>query len=351
MTTYRDLFDKFSNGHNRLLAAMGQEAFQNQVLAKFPLTLSDEDVRSLAVQFGWQEEWNQTRMSKRAKAKAAIALSSDVGQMLSGHLSQVTGQVPPQVPQQSRPGQVHQMVPPVQMPPPVLQPPPPPAHRLQVPQQPQMVTLQQQHPVPVHHQQVPQRVHMQQQVRQQPPVQVQVLPPGTPAAKAAAPIPASFSKSAPTTPRHYSRNLDGQFMAVSGAAGRHSDDGAAMPSPSDGGAAVSGASDGAQDFLPNLMALMDASPAPPESVDDEVGSGADQNEPAALCCICHDVLIAPGVEVEALGCGHVFHSECLSQCRNVGGFSNHWCPFKCHDSTTDPALRNVAPEDDSWEII
>ena len=88
MTTYRDLFDKFSNGHNRLLAAMGQEAFQNQELAKFPLTLSDEDVRNLAAQFGWQEEWNQTKMSKRAKAKAAIALSSDVGQMLSGHLSQ-----------------------------------------------------------------------------------------------------------------------------------------------------------------------------------------------------------------------------------------------------------------------
>ena len=347
MTTYRDLFDKFSNGHNRLLAAMGQQAFQNQVLAKFPLTLSDEDVRNLAVQFGWQEEGNQTKMSKRAKAKAAIAPSSDVGQMLSGHLSQVTGQVPPQVPQQSRPGQVHQMVPPVQMPPPVLQPPPPPAHRLQVPQQPQQMTLQQQHPV--HHQQVPQRVHMQQQVRQQPPVQV--LPPGTPAAKAAAhPIPVSFSKSAPTTPRN-PRNLDGQFLAVSGAAG-HSD-GAAMPRPSDG-AAVSGPSDdGAQDFIPSLMALMDASPTPPESVlgDEVEGSGADENEHAALCCICHDVLIAPGVEVEALGCGHVFHCECLSQCSNVGGFSNHWCPFKCHESTTDPALRNVAPEDDSWKII
>ena len=89
MTTYRDLFDKFSNGHNRLLSAMGQEAFQSQVLGKFPLTLTDDDVRGLALQFGWQDEWNQARMSKRAKAKASQVLSHDVGQMLSGALGSI----------------------------------------------------------------------------------------------------------------------------------------------------------------------------------------------------------------------------------------------------------------------
>lgn len=330
-----------------MLAAMGQEAFQNQVLAKFPLTLSDEDVRNIAAQFGWQEEWNQTKMSKRAKAKAAIAMSSDVGQMLSGHLNQATGQVPPQVPQQSQqPRQVHQMVPPVQMPPPVLQPPPPaPAHRLQVQQQPQQI-VQQQHPV--RHHQVPQRVQMQ--VRQQQPRVQEVLPqtpvPQTPA-PAAHPIPASFSKSAPTTPRN-PRNLDGQFLAATESGATADPDGSAVPSSGAAFAEAASIPSGAEDFLPSLMALMDGSPNPPDSVQaDEVEGSGD--EPAALCCICHDVLITPGMEVEALGCGHVFHSECLSQCRNVGGFSNQWCPFKCHESTT--SQRHFAPEDDTWEII
>ena len=120
---------------------MGQEAFQSQVLGKFPLTLTDDDVRGLALQFGWQEEWNQPRMSKRAKAKASQVLSHDVGQMLSGHLAQLpqVSQVPQA--QQGQPAQSRQ--PPVVMPRdpvrPQMPPPRPAQHQFVQQQQPLMM--------------------------------------------------------------------------------------------------------------------------------------------------------------------------------------------------------------------
>ena len=109
--------------------------FRVKCLANFPLTLTDDDVRGLALQFGWQDEWNQARMSKRAKAKASQVLSHDVGQMLSGHLAQLpqVGQVPQvsQVPQaqQGQPAQSRQ--PPVVMPRDPVRPQMPPPHPAQ----------------------------------------------------------------------------------------------------------------------------------------------------------------------------------------------------------------------------
>ena len=84
-----------------------------------------------------------------------------------------------------------------------------------------------------------------------------------------------------------------------------------------------------------MMALMDGSPmtpADPPRTPEHHGAEEDHPEEEeaqhpAICCICHDVLIQSGMEVEALTCGHVFHSECLAQCRDVGGFVGTW-PLK-----------------------
>ena len=84
-----------------------------------------------------------------------------------------------------------------------------------------------------------------------------------------------------------------------------------------------------------MMALMDGSPMtpadPPRTPEhhraEEDHPEEEEAQHPAICCICHDVLIQSGMEVEALTCGHVFHSECLAQCRDVGGFVGTW-PLK-----------------------
>ena len=133
-----------------------------------------------------------------------------------------------------------------------------------------------------------------------------------------------------------------------------------MPPPAAAGASSSVPAN-TDDFAPAvsaMMALMDGSPMtpadPPQTPEhhraEEDHPEEEEAQHPAICCICHDVLIQSGMEVEALPCGHVSHSECLAQCRDVGGFVGTWCPFKCHDSTT--ATRNVPPQDDdTWEII
>ena len=155
-----------------------------------------------------------------------------------------------------------------------------------------------------------------------------------------------MSKSAPGTPRTPSSgpvaNLDDAFAAAGDHGGQGQvNDAASIPD------------DFAGEVNAALEALMDGSPTSSEHHQGQVQVEPDHNqvEEAQLCCICHDALLQEGMECEALACGHVFHKECLTQCREVGGFVGAWCPFKCHDSTT--GARQVPPvdADDNWEII
>ena len=86
------------SSHRRILASVGEEQFATQVTSKFGLVLTDEGVRSIASELGWQDDWLITN-KRRAKA-AAVAKSGDLAHMFKASSSVASsvplmGMVPP----------------------------------------------------------------------------------------------------------------------------------------------------------------------------------------------------------------------------------------------------------------
>ena len=186
---------------------------------------------------------------------------------------------------------------------------------------------------------VPQIQQQQQQFAQ--PHQVQQRQPLTLSPRPSAPahpIPGSFAKSASSAPVVPPMNPDQQFAAPQVPP-------VMMPSPAAAGASSSVPAN-TDDFAPAvsaMMALMDESPQtpqvdPPQTPEhhraEEDHPEEEEAQHPAICCICHDVLIQNGMEVEALPCGHMFHSECLTQCRDVVVLLEH----RAHSSAMIPPL-------------
>lgn len=93
MKTYKDIHERFVTAHTRVKNAMG-EKYQTDIIDKFPLSLTDDAVKEVAIQCGWDDSFlvlpETVRAKAKAKARAAqnvAASSHNIGQMLSGHLA------------------------------------------------------------------------------------------------------------------------------------------------------------------------------------------------------------------------------------------------------------------------
>lgn len=92
-----------SRGMARVSAAYGN-GFKQSVLSKFPLSLADNHVITVAIEHGWQDQWmipEKPKRGRRVAAEAAAAQASrDVGSMLAtqvGSGQQAAPNQPPQV--------------------------------------------------------------------------------------------------------------------------------------------------------------------------------------------------------------------------------------------------------------
>jgi len=91
--TSGELNDAFATAYNRIVGAVGKEAFQMQVLGKFPLVLTTQSVKDIASGFGFDESLLIPPANKRTRAQQAIANTQHIGLMLrQGHAAQVGAQ-------------------------------------------------------------------------------------------------------------------------------------------------------------------------------------------------------------------------------------------------------------------
>ena len=68
MGTSGELNDAFATAYNRIVGAVGKEAFQMQVLGKFPLVLTTQSVKDIASGFGFDESLLIPPANKRTRA-------------------------------------------------------------------------------------------------------------------------------------------------------------------------------------------------------------------------------------------------------------------------------------------
>ena len=93
MGTYGELNDAFARAYNRIVGAVGKGSFQMQVLGKFPLVLTTQSVKDIAIAFGFDESLLIPPANKRTRAQQAIANTQHIGLMLrQGHAAQVGAQ-------------------------------------------------------------------------------------------------------------------------------------------------------------------------------------------------------------------------------------------------------------------
>ena len=101
------------------------------------------------------------------------------------------------------------------------------------------------------------------------------------------------------------------------------------------------------------MSFCLVAPSPTKAGDISDGEKSDR-----LCGICEESVInCRGEEVEALFCGHVFHTSCISKVWTVGNWPRGSCPYRCRpvlESIEVPASNRVDPDQhaaDGWEVI
>lgn len=93
MGTSGELNDAFATAYNRIVGAVGKEAFQMQVLGKFPLVLTTQSVKDIASGFGCDESLLIPPANKRTRAQQAIANTQHIGLLLrQGPAAQVGAQ-------------------------------------------------------------------------------------------------------------------------------------------------------------------------------------------------------------------------------------------------------------------
>eukprot|EP00435_Cladocopium_sp_Y103_P050729 s2232_g15.t1 len=80
--TYGGLNDSFAKAYNRTVGSIGKEAFQMQVLQKFPLVLTTQSAKDIASGFGFDEACLIPPANKRTRAQQAIANTQHIGLML-----------------------------------------------------------------------------------------------------------------------------------------------------------------------------------------------------------------------------------------------------------------------------
>ena len=91
---YEDFNRKMITAHKRIKAGLGPGRFQQTVTNRFPLTLNDASVLSVAEDLGWSPAWLQTR---KAKSKAAPP-SGDLAAMFKASAPSPVPAAPVQAP-------------------------------------------------------------------------------------------------------------------------------------------------------------------------------------------------------------------------------------------------------------
>ena len=343
MTTYGELNDAFARAYNRIVGAVGKESFQMQVLSKFPLVLSTQSVKEIAYTFGFDDTLLIPPANKRTRAQQAIANTQHIGLMLrQGHAAQGGAQLQ------------HGVAPPQVMASPVPPSAPAPA------------------PVPVPVPVTPgQQVIYQVQHPQTPVPNRRRLPPGTPLAL-------TFEAAAPGTPNPFATignpagagtplvsQADGPAQAAENPANGDGQvasaqaSGAAAPAAlvsNTGASGLPGVSAAAPspDQAVAIMGDANAAAEPPatnlqvEAVT-QSENGPVQNDSRLLCVICQSHMDhGDGQALEALPCGHSFHSYCLREWRRVAQIEDlHKCPL--HPQSTTQIRRQDAMDD--FELV
>ena len=349
MSTYGDLNDAFAKAFNRILGSIGKESFQMQVLSKFPLVLTTQSVKDIASVFGFDDRELIPPVNKRTRANQAIAHTQHIGLMLrQGQAAQVGGQL--------RLQQQHGAAPQVQASPAA---PAAGAHGLGIPVTPGNAGSQ-----VIHEMQPPQT----------PVPNRRRLPPGTPLAltfEAAAPgtpnPAASGTPAVPQTPlvSHHAAVIPAP--AASAQANVAESPAVAASARNEGAIHLPGASLAASAAAPIPAAgpapavasmpigdtIGDSSGPEPPAINGQVQAESAQveNESLLLCVICQAYMDPrDGQALEALPCGHSFHSCCLREWRRVAGIDDlHKCPLH-PQSTPQPAQQGVAGDDD-FELV
>ncbi|CAK9106912.1 unnamed protein product, partial [Durusdinium trenchii] len=57
ITKYSEFTSRMNSSHRRILQNVSQDVFNSQVVNKFSLVLTDENIRAIACDLGWQDEW------------------------------------------------------------------------------------------------------------------------------------------------------------------------------------------------------------------------------------------------------------------------------------------------------
>ena len=78
ITKYSEFTSRMSSSHRRILQNVSQDVFNSQVVNKFSLVLTDENIRANACDLGWQDEW---LITNRRRPKAPPPKSGDLTQM------------------------------------------------------------------------------------------------------------------------------------------------------------------------------------------------------------------------------------------------------------------------------
>ena len=125
MGTFQELKAVFFRAHARLVKAMGgKDAFDAEVVSKFPLPLGNDSILEIAVSFGWSDSFMERPQPKLRTLPPPPRPNHDVGQMMlrvSGSHAMVSKAPavagPPLVSRPAGPGQAFPL--PAQGPPPV----------------------------------------------------------------------------------------------------------------------------------------------------------------------------------------------------------------------------------------
>ena len=125
MGTFQELKAVFFRAHARLIKAMGgKDAFDAEVVSKFPLPLGNDSILEISVSFGWSDSFMERPQPKLRSLAPPPRPNHDVGQMMlrvSGSHATVSKAPavagPPLVSRPAGPGQAFPL--PAQGPPPV----------------------------------------------------------------------------------------------------------------------------------------------------------------------------------------------------------------------------------------
>ena len=109
MGTFQELKAVFFRAHARLVKAMGgKDAFDGEVVSKFPLPLGNDAILEIAESFGWSDTFMDRPQPKLRTLPPAPRPNHDVGQMMlrtaSSKAPAAAG--PPLVARPAGPGQV-----------------------------------------------------------------------------------------------------------------------------------------------------------------------------------------------------------------------------------------------------